>query len=90
MAAVITSSAIRKPPVWREFKGYAAKIYRLGYPSILMQMLYTVYIVALNIILAGFSDEAVTVLGLYYKQQTFFFIPLMGLQTCIVPLLSYS
>ena len=55
-----------------------------------MQMLYTVYIVALNIILAGFSDEAVTVLGLYYKLQTFFFIPLMGLQTCIVPLLSYS
>lgn len=90
VAAVITSSAIRKPPVWREFKGYAAKIYRLGYPSILMQMLYTVYIVALNIILAGFSDEAVTVLGLYYKLQTFFFIPLMGLQTCIVPLLSYS
>ena len=53
-------------------------------------MLYTVYIVALNIILAGFSDEAVTVLGLYYKLQTFFFIPLMGLQTCIVPLLSYT
>lgn len=90
VAAVITSSAMRKPPVWREFKGYAAKIYRLGYPSILMQMLYTVYIVALNIILAGFSDEAVTVLGLYYKLQTFFFIPLMGLQTCIVPLLSYT
>lgn len=87
---MITSSAIRKPPVWREFKGYAVKIYRLGYPSILMQMLYTVYIVALNIILAGFSDEAVTVLGLYYKLQTFFFIPLMGLQTCIVPLLSYT
>ncbi len=90
VAAVITSSAMRKPPVWREFKRYAAKIYRLGYPSILMQMLYTVYIVALNIILAGFSDEAVTVLGLYYKLQTFFFIPLMGLQTCIVPLLSYT
>ena len=65
-------------------------IYRLGYPSILMQMLYTVYIVALNIILAGFSDAAVTVLGLYYKMQTFFFIPLLGLQTCIVPVLSYN
>ena len=31
-----------------------------------MQMLYTVYIVVLNMILAQFSDEAVTVLGLYY------------------------
>ena len=65
-------------------------IYLLGYPSILMQMLYTVYIIALNMILAGFSDAAVTVLGLYYKMQTFFFIPLLGLQTCIVPVLSYN
>lgn len=44
----------------------------------------------LNLILAGFSDQAVTVLGLYYKIQSFFFIPLAGLQTCIVPFLSYT
>lgn len=31
-----------------------------------------------------------TVLGLYYRLQNFFFIPLFGLQTCIVPLLSYN
>lgn len=36
-------------------------------------------------ILAGFSDAAITVLGLYYKMQSFFFIPLFGLQTCAVP-----
>ena len=41
-------------------------------------------------ILAGFSDAAVTVLGLYYKWQSFFFIPLFGLETCIVPVLSYN
>ena len=62
----------------------------MGYPSILMQAMYTVYIVALNFILASFSDAAVTVLGLYYKIQSFFFIPLFGLQTCIVPVLSYN
>ena len=56
----------------------------------LIQAMYTVYIVILNAILAGFSDSAVTVLGLYYKMQTFFFIPLMGLQTCIVPVLSFN
>jgi Na+-driven multidrug efflux pump len=55
-----------------------------------MQSLYTVYISALNMILSHFGDSAVTVLGLYYKMQTFFFIPLSGLQTCIVPLLSYT
>ncbi len=87
VAAVITASGFRKPPDWGELGGYAKKIYKLGYPSILMQMLYTVYISVLNIILAGFSDSAVTVLGLYYKVQTFFFIPLSGLQTCMVPLL---
>ena len=86
VAAVITGTrGFRMPPAFHEMKNCIKWIYRLGYPSILMQMLYTVYIVALNIILAVFSDAAVTVLGLYYKMQTFFFIPLLGLQTCIVP-----
>ncbi len=91
VAAVMTGiHGFRMPPALREMKNYVQWIYRLGYPSIFMQLLYTVYIVALNMILAGFSDAAVTVLGLYYKVQTFFFIPLMGLQTCIVPVLSYN
>ena len=90
LAAVIVSSGFRRPPAPRLFLAYAARIYQLGYPSIFMQMLFTVYIMALNLILAGFSDAAVTVLGLYYKVQSFFFIPLNGLQTCIVPLLSYT
>lgn len=91
LAAVITGiTGIKRPPKRSEMIKKAGQIYRLGYPSILMQMLCTVYIMVLNMILSGFSDEAVTVLGLYYKMQTFFFIPLLGLQTCIVPLLSYN
>lgn len=91
VAAAITGvRGRRRPPALKKLGNYARPIYRLGYPSILMQSLYTVYIVALNVILAGFCDEAVTVLGLYYKLQTFFFIPLMGLETCIVPVLSYN
>ena len=90
VAALITCSGIRKPPKLGSMKLYAARIYHLGYPSIFMQLLFTVYIVALNVILAGFSDAAVTVLGLYYKLQSFFFIPLYGLQTCIVPFLSFT
>lgn len=62
----------------------------MGLPNILMQSAYTVYIFGLNTILAGFSDAAVTVLGLYYKWQTFFFIPLGAMQTCIVPVISYN
>ena len=91
VAAAITGvKGCRRPPALAQQRRYAAAIYKLGIPSILMQMTVTLYIVALNIILAGFSDEAVTILGLYYKIQTFFFIPLLGLQTCIVPALSYN
>lgn len=90
-AAVITVfGACHRPPRLREWRQYVGPIYRLGYPSILMQALYTVYIFFLNMILAAFSDAAVTVLGLYYKMQSFFFIPINGLQTCIVPIISYN
>ena len=89
-AIIVGVRGVCKPPRLRAEGHYVKAIYKLGYPNILMQALYTVYIVALNIILAQFSDAAVTVLGLYYKMQAFFFIPLFGLQTCIVPVLSYN
>ena len=66
------------------------QIYRCGLPSIFMQSLYTLYIIGLNLILGGFTEDAVTVLGIYYKLQAFFFIPLMGLQQVILPVLSYN
>ena len=89
-AVIVGVKGFRRPPKLREIPRFAKKIYFYGYSSICMQALYTVYIVALNIILAGFSDAAVTVLGLYYKMQSFFFIPLYGLTTCVVPVLSYN
>lgn len=90
-AAIITGvRGYRRPPKPGRMLHYINRIYFYGYSSIIMQALYTVYIVALNIILAGFSDAAVTVLGLYYKLQSFFFIPLFGLETCIVPLISFN
>lgn len=90
-AALITGvTAFQKPPHLKVLIHYGKIIYQIGYPQILMQLLVTLYIVVLNVILAGFSDEAVTVLGLYYKIQTFFFIPLLSLNVCIVPILSYN
>ena len=67
-----------------------AGIYRSGLAPIAMQSLNTLYIVGLNLILKQFTEDAVTVLGLYYKLQTFFFIPLMGLQQVIVPVVSFN
>ena len=89
-AIIVLSGAACRPPKLSRLPHYIRRIYFFGYSSILMQALYTFYILALNIILARFSDSAVTVLGLYYKLQSFFFIPLFGLQTCIVPVLSYN
>lgn len=69
---------------------YIKRIFGRGAPNMLMQSAYTFYILGLNLILATFSDQAVTALGLYYKWQTFFFIPLGAMQTCIVPVISYN
>lgn len=91
VAAIITGvSGFRKIPPLKNIKTFSLPIYKFGLPSIFMQFMYVVYIMILNMILAGFSDSAVTVLGLYYKLQTFFFIPLFAFQTCIVPVLSYN
>lgn len=92
VAALITYfDGYRRPPAQlAELWYYTKRIYYYGYSSILMQASCTVYIVFLNMVLASFTDAAVTVLGLYYKLQTFFFIPLLGLCTCIVPVLSFN
>lgn len=70
--------------------GACLQIYKAGMPSIIMQSLYTLYMVGLNFILKMFTEDAVTVLGIYYKLQTFFFIPLMGLQQVILPVISFN
>lgn len=89
-ACITGHGGLRKPPPVAAQGRFARTILKLGYPYILMQATCTVYIAVLNIILAGFADAAVTVLGLYYKYQTFFFIPLLSLNTCIVPVLSFN
>ena len=89
-AAIVARKGFRASPARQLYPRYIARIFRLGTPNILMQSAYTFYIFGLNLILAGFSDQAVTALGLYYKWQTFFFIPLGAMQTCIVPVISFN
>ncbi len=89
-AAVVFKKGFVKPPEIKVYPRCIARIFRLGTPNILMQAAYTFYILGLNLILSTFSDQAVTALGLYYKWQTFFFIPLGAMQTCIVPIISYN
>lgn len=89
-AVIVSFKGYYEVPAFQKLKNYIKPIYKAGIPNIIMNALCTIYIVALNLILASFSDDAVTVLGLYYKLQMFCLIPVMGLTTCIVPILSYN
>ena len=89
-ALIVMKKGVRKSPSPSLYLKYSVRIFHLGLPNILMQSAYTFYILGLNLILSAFSDQAVTALGLYYKWQTFFFIPLGAMQTCIVPIISYN
>ena len=75
-AFIVLKKGYRKSPSIKEYPRIVCNIYKLGMPNILMQSAYTFYIFGLNLILSTFSDQAVTALGLYYKWQTIFFIPL--------------
>ncbi len=89
-ALVVMKKGYERSPKRQVYPGYVVRIFRYGMPNILMQSAYTFYILGLNLILSSFSDQAVTALGLYYKWQTFFFIPLGAMQTCIVPVISFN
>lgn len=89
-AVVVMKKGFFRSPSVKLYPRYVSRVFRLGLPNILMQSAYTFYIFGLNLILSTFSDDAVTVLGLYYKWQTFFFIPLGAMQTCIVPVISFN
>ena len=85
LIAVVKKYSLRGKIKWDACE----QIYANGSGSIITQSLYTIYIVGLNMILKLFTEDAVTVLGIYYKIQSFFFIPLLGFQQVLLPLFSY-
>lgn len=89
-ALVVMKGGFYRSPEVKKYPSYVGTVFHLGVPNMLMQAAYTLYIFGLNVILATFSDAAVTVLGLYYKWQTFFFIPISAMQTCVVPVIGFN
>lgn len=65
-------------------------VYRVGLPSIVMQSIGSFMIFGLNLILTGFSITAVNVLGVYYKLQSFIFMPVFGLTHGVMPIMGYN
>lgn len=70
--------------------GVIKKIYSVGVPSIIMQSISSVMVFGMNQILMIFSSTAVTVFGVYYKLQSFIFMPVFGLNNGMVPIVAFN
>ena len=66
------------------------QIYLVGVPSILMMSIGSVMTYLMNRILIAFSTTATAVFGVYFKLQSFFFMPVFGLNNGLIPVLAYN
>ncbi len=67
-----------------------AEILAIGIPSVLMQAIGSVMTFSMNNILLGFSLHAMNVFGVYFKLQSFVFMPVFGLNNGMVPIIAYN
>lgn len=65
-------------------------IYAVGIPSIIMQSVGSVMMFGMNRILMGFTSTAAAVFGVYFKLQSFVFMPIFGMTNAMVPILAYN
>lgn len=78
------------------FKGFKpdlkiiGTIYAVGVPSIIMQSIGSIMTYCMNHILIEFSSTATAVFGVYFKLQSFFFMPVFGLNNGITPIIAYN
>ncbi len=78
------------------FKGFRphlrtiGNIYQVGLPSILMQSIGSIMIFTMNKILVVFGSTAVSVFGIYFNLQSFVFLPVLGFNNGMVPIVAYN
>ena len=86
----------RNPDIQIGFKGFRpsakaiGRIYTVGLPSIAMQCVGSLMTFGMNLILMSFSATAVAVFGVYFKLQSFVFMPIFRLNNGMVPIISYN
>lgn len=66
------------------------QIYKIGVPSMIMQAIGSVMTYGMNLILISFTPTATAVFGVYFKLQSFIFMPVFGLNNGLVPILAYN
>lgn len=75
---------------FRPDTGTIGNIYKVGVPSIIMQAIGSVMTYGMNMILITFSATATAVFGVYFKLQSFFFMPVFGLNNGMIPIVAYN
>lgn len=73
-------------PKWHIIKDILA----IGIPSAIMMVVGAVMNFGINAILQGFSETATAVFGIYYKLQSFFFMPIFGLNNASISIIAYN
>lgn len=69
---------------------YVKQIYKVGVPSILMMSIGSLMTFCMNKILIGFTATAAAVFGVYFKLQSFIFMPVFGLNNGMVPIIAFN
>lgn len=96
MCLALVLNAKYNPDIKIRAKGFrpngriVREIYAVGVPSIFMQSIASVMTVGINKILILFSETAVAVFGVYFKLQSFVFMPVFGLNNALVPIVGYN
>ena len=95
-ALAIFFNARFNPEIRMSFKGFRpsgaiiGRIYAVGLPSILLTSISSVMTFGMNKILLSFTSTAAAVFGVYFKLQSFVFMPIFGLNNGMVPIVSYN
>lgn len=86
----------KNPEVPLHFRGFRPDgeiirtIYWVGVPTIIMQAIGSLMVYGVNRILIGFSTTAAAVFGVYFKLQSFVFMPVFGLNNGMVPIIAFN
>lgn len=96
MTTALVINHLKNHEVRLQFKGFRPDgqairgIYQVGLPSIIMQSIGSVMTVGMNKILIEFTETAVSVFGVYFKLQSFVFMPVFGVTNALVPIVGYN
>ena len=81
---------LRLRGIFRPHGATIRRIYAIGFPSIAMTSVGSVMTFCMNQVLLIFSETATAVFGVYFKLQSFVFMPVFGLNNAMVPIISYN